>query len=71
MVGMLFGFAMELYLWRWTHVPFTWWVMIGTCMTFGVGYGLSFFFGDKNGNGSSQRSLRTAAEGAEKNGTSS
>jgi solute:Na+ symporter, SSS family len=47
MVGMLFGFAMELYLWRWTHVPFTWWVMIGTCVTFGVGYGLSFLIGDK------------------------
>jgi Na+/proline symporter len=43
MVGMLFGFAMELYLWRWTHVPFTWWVMIGTCVTFGVGYGASLF----------------------------
>jgi len=29
MVGMLFGFSMDLYLWRWTHVPWTWWVMIG------------------------------------------
>src|SRR5271156_1501005 len=38
MVGMLFGFGIELYLWRWTHVPWTWWVMIGTMVTFGVGY---------------------------------
>jgi Na+/proline symporter len=38
MVGMLFGFAVELYLWQWTHVPWTWWVMIGTAVTFGVGY---------------------------------
>ena len=38
MVGMLFGFAMELYLWKWTHVPWTWWVMIGTVVTFAVGY---------------------------------
>ncbi|MFZ0771091.1 MAG: sodium:solute symporter [Candidatus Sulfotelmatobacter sp.] len=38
MVGMLFGFGIELYLWRWTHVPWTWWVMIGTIVTFGVGY---------------------------------
>src|SRR4030081_208760 len=30
MVGMLFGFCVELYLWRWSHVPWTWWVMIGT-----------------------------------------
>ncbi len=41
MVGMLFGFAMELYLWRWSHVPWTWWVMIGTVVTFGVGYAAS------------------------------
>jgi SSS family solute:Na+ symporter len=37
MVGMLFGFTIELYLWR-THVPWTWWVMIGTMVTFAVGY---------------------------------
>jgi Na+/proline symporter len=41
MVGMLFGFAMELYLWRWTHVPWTWWVAIGTSVTYGVGYAAS------------------------------
>jgi len=38
MVGMLFGFSADLYLWRWTHVPWTWWVMIGAAVTFGVGY---------------------------------
>jgi solute:Na+ symporter, SSS family len=38
MLGMLFGFATELYLWQWTHVPWTWWVMIGTLVTFAVGY---------------------------------
>src|SRR6202011_5046090 len=37
MVGMLFGFGMELYLWRGTHVPWTWWVMIGAAVTFGIG----------------------------------
>jgi solute:Na+ symporter, SSS family len=41
MVGMLFGFATELYLWRWTHVPWTWWVMIGATVTFGVGWVVS------------------------------
>jgi SSS family transporter len=40
MVGMLFGFSVELYLWR-THVPWTWWVMTGTIMTFAVGYAAS------------------------------
>jgi SSS family solute:Na+ symporter len=41
MVGMLLGFAAELYLWRWTRVPFTWWVVVGTLVTFTVGYGFS------------------------------
>jgi len=38
MIGMACGFAVELYLWQWTHVPWTWWVMIGTMLTFAVGY---------------------------------
>ncbi len=41
MVGMLCGFAVELYVWRATHVPWTWWVMIGTCITFGIGWAAS------------------------------
>jgi SSS family transporter len=42
MVGMVFGFGVEIYLWLGTRVPWTWWVMIGTCVTFGVGYGVSW-----------------------------
>ena len=42
MVGMLFGFSTELYLWR-AHVPWTWWVVIGTTVTFAVGYIASLF----------------------------
>ena len=38
MIGMLCGLAMELYLWKWSQVAFTWWVAIGTCVTFAVGY---------------------------------
>jgi len=41
MVGMVCGFGVELYLWLGTRVPWTWWVMIGTGVTFGVGYGCS------------------------------
>jgi SSS family solute:Na+ symporter len=40
MVGMLFGFGIELCLWRW-QVPWTWWVVIGTIVTFAVGYASS------------------------------
>jgi solute:Na+ symporter, SSS family len=38
MLGMLCGFATEIYLWLWTAVPWTWWVAIGTTVTFSVGY---------------------------------
>jgi solute:Na+ symporter, SSS family len=37
-IGMVFGLGVELYLWLHTPVPWTWWVMIGTIVTFGVGY---------------------------------
>jgi len=36
--GMICGFFTEIYLWRWSHVPFTWWVAVGTIVTFAVGY---------------------------------
>ncbi len=38
MIGMLLGFAVELYLWLGTRVPWTWWVMIGATVTFVVGW---------------------------------
>jgi solute:Na+ symporter, SSS family len=41
MVGMLFGFGVELYLWLGTKVPWTWYVPIGTLVTFVIGYGAS------------------------------
>jgi solute:Na+ symporter, SSS family len=37
-VGMVCGFAVELYLWLGTRLPWTWWVMVGTAVTFGVGW---------------------------------
>jgi solute:Na+ symporter, SSS family len=40
-VGMLCGFVMEVYLWKFTPVPWTWWVAIGTVVTFCVGYAFS------------------------------
>jgi SSS family solute:Na+ symporter len=41
MLGMLCGFVTELYIWLGTAVPWTWYVAIGTMVTFGVGYGAS------------------------------
>jgi solute:Na+ symporter, SSS family len=45
MVGMLFGFGLNVYLWQYTQVPFTWYVALGSVATFAVGYGASFFVG--------------------------
>lgn len=43
--GMICGLASELYLWRLTQVAWTWWVAIGTCVTFAVGYSASALMG--------------------------
>ena len=40
-VGMLCGFVAELYVWLDTRVPWTWYVLIGTVVTFTVGYAAS------------------------------
>jgi SSS family transporter len=38
LVGMICGLATDLYLWLGSHVAWTWWVLIGTSVTFGIGY---------------------------------
>jgi solute:Na+ symporter, SSS family len=47
MVGMLFGFLIDLYLWLGTHVPWTWWVMVGSSLTFATGLLASLAFSTK------------------------
>jgi len=37
-IGMLCGFSVDLYLWLGTHVPWTWWVLIGSTVTFSIGW---------------------------------
>jgi SSS family solute:Na+ symporter len=51
-LGMISGLATELYLWKWSAVAFTWWVPIGTCVTFLVGYAASLGIRDRTSNGS-------------------
>jgi SSS family transporter len=41
MVGMFCGFVTNVYIWLGTRVPWTWYVIIGTVVTFVVGYGCS------------------------------
>jgi hypothetical protein len=43
MVGMLCGFVLNIYLWQFTRVPFTWYVALGSVTTFVIGYGASLF----------------------------
>jgi solute:Na+ symporter, SSS family len=38
MAGMLCGFVLNIYLWQFTKVPFTWYVALGSIVTFAVGY---------------------------------
>jgi SSS family transporter len=47
MVGMLCGFVTEIYLWQFTRVPWTWYVAIGTVITFGIGYAGSVMMENK------------------------
>jgi Na+/proline symporter len=43
MVGMICGLMLNLYLWRFTRIPFTWYVVLGSIATFAIGYCASFF----------------------------
>jgi solute:Na+ symporter, SSS family len=45
LIGMACGFLVELYLWLGTKVPWTWWVLIGTFVTFSVGWVASVLVG--------------------------
>ena len=37
-VGMVAGLAVMIYVWQWTPIAWTWYVLIGTTVTFSVGY---------------------------------
>jgi SSS family transporter len=47
MMGMICGLALNLYLWRFTGVAFTWYVVLGSVATFTVGYAASLALGQK------------------------
>jgi SSS family transporter len=44
MAGMLFGFLLNIYLWQFTRIAFTWYVVLGSIATFVVGYSSSLLF---------------------------
>lgn len=47
MMGMICGLALNLYLWLFTSVAFTWYVVLGSVATFVVGYAASLALGQK------------------------
>jgi SSS family transporter len=47
MMGMICGLALNLYLWLFTSVAFTWYVVLGSVTTFVVGYAASLALGQK------------------------
>jgi Na+/proline symporter len=47
MTGMLFGFALNVYLWQFTRVAFTWYVVFGSLATLIIGYGASLLLPDR------------------------
>ena len=47
MIGMACGFSIDLYLWLGTRIPWTWWVMTGSCVTFAVGWVASNLIGGR------------------------
>ncbi len=48
MVGMLAGFMLNMYLWRFTGVSFTWYVAFGSAVTFAVGFVASRIMPDRH-----------------------
>jgi Na+/proline symporter len=59
LVGMFAGLATILYLYRFTHIAFTWYVMIGAVVTFVVG-ALVSRFSPASGNADASRNLGAA-----------
>jgi SSS family transporter len=49
LVGMVSGFAVEVYVWLGTRIPWTWYVAIGTTVTFVLGYLASSLFERRHG----------------------
>ncbi len=47
MAGMLFGFALNIYLWQFTRIAFTWYVVFGSIATFLAGYAASWLLPQK------------------------
>ena len=47
MAGMACGFVFNVYLWRFTPVPYTWYVFLGSMATLAIGYGASRLMPDR------------------------
>jgi hypothetical protein len=48
MIGMVAGLVMMICVKQWTHIAFTWYVLIGTAATFLIGYLTSLLLGESS-----------------------
>jgi hypothetical protein len=48
MVGMIAGLVLMICVKQWTHIAFTWYVLIGTAATFLTGYVTSLLLGESS-----------------------
>jgi Na+/proline symporter len=44
-IALFCGFAVDLYVWLGTKIPWTWYVLIGSVVTFAIGYAASLITG--------------------------
>lgn len=49
-IGMLCGLALNIYIWKWTHIAWTWYVTFGSITTFVVGYLASLLEAESDAN---------------------
>ncbi len=56
-VGMISGLAVMIYVWQWTTTAWTWYVLIGTSVTFSVGYLTSLLWAPAEAAGSRQSAV--------------
>jgi SSS family solute:Na+ symporter len=45
-IALFCGFAVDLYVWLFTKIPWTWYVLIGSVITFAIGYAASLITGE-------------------------
>jgi len=54
-IGMLCGLTLNVYIWGWTHIAWTWYVTFGSIATFAIGYLASLLEANRNASSAQNR----------------